>query len=290
MIQILVTGANGQLGSDLKLRSSGFPHLNFEFIDVEDIDLTNKKKVQNFFSNHSYQYCINCAAYTAVDKAENDKETAFKVNAEAVENLVNAIRPQETRLIHISTDYVFDGKARRPYKEEYPANPQTVYGFSKLAGEKIVLKYQHGMILRTSWLYSIYGHNFLKTILKKGKEQKELQVVNDQTGTPTWAGHLADAMLRIIHSVENNRIPFQPGIYHFTNEGSCSWYDFALAIKDAAGLSCKIIPVPTSAYPLPAKRPAYSVLDKKKIRTTYPVSIPSWKTGLSECLKRMPDN
>jgi len=289
MIQILVTGAKGQLGSDLKLRSSEFPGMQFDFIDLEELDLTIASEVQLFFKKHSYDYCINCAAYTAVDKAENDEEMAFKVNSLAIKNLVHSIRSQGTRLIHISTDYVFNGLAHIPYTEEDEADPQTVYGRTKLAGEKTVREYFSGLILRTSWLYSIYGHNFVKTILEKGRVQKELRVVNDQIGTPTWAGHLADAILEIIDSVERKKVPYKTGLFHFSNEGSCNWYDFALAIKEGAGLDCEIIPVPTSEYSLPAKRPAYSILNKEKIRSTYPVKIPSWQSGLSECLKRIPE-
>lgn len=285
--RVVVTGGNGQLGTEFKKCSTDYPYLNFKFIDIEDLDITDADAIKSYFNINRFDYLVNCAAYTAVDKAEEEPDTAFQINAKAVQNIINSIRKEQTRLIHISTDYVFDGKGIEPYKEDSQTNPQSVYGKSKLEGEKAVQSYHPGMVIRTSWLYSSHSHNFVKSILKKGAVQKELRVVADQVGTPTYAGHLAQAILTIIDKVEKKITPFTAGIFHYTNEDSCSWYDFAVAIKEETGLPCEITPVKTEDFPLPAKRPFYSVLSKEKISTTYKLEIPHWKEGLRVCLEQI---
>ncbi len=287
MIKLLVTGANGQLGSDLKDLANNLPDIKFTFIDLDELDISNSDETNNYFASNTFNYVVNCAAYTAVDNAEEDKENAFKVNALAVKNLISGIQPFQTKLVHISTDYVFRGDHNSPYPEDFPTDPQSNYGKSKLAGEKEALLYSNSMIIRTSWLYSSYGHNFVKSILKKGRENEELKVVNDQLGSPTYSGHLAKAILQIINSDIKKEMSFTPGIFHFTNMGVCSWYEFALKIKEYANLPCRIQAVPTKHYPLPAKRPAYSVLSKEKIISTYKLNIPGWEEGLKDCLKRL---
>ncbi len=287
MIKLLVTGANGQLGSDLKDLANNLPDIKFTFIDLDELDISNSDKTNNYFASNTFNYVVNCAAYTAVDNAEEDKENAFKVNALAVKNLISGIKAFQTKLVHISTDYVFRGDHNSPYPEDFPTDPQSNYGKSKLAGEKEALLYSNSMIFRTSWLYSSYGHNFVKSILKKGQENEELKVVNDQLGSPTYSGHLAKAILQIINSDIKKEMSFTPGIFHFTNMGVCSWYEFALKIKEYANLPCRIQAVPTKHYPLPAKRPAYSVLSKEKIISTYKLNIPGWEEGLKDCLKRL---
>ena len=287
MIKLLVTGANGQLGSDLKDLANNLSDIKFTFIDLDELDISNSDETNNYFASNTFNYVVNCAAYTAVDNAEEDKENAFKVNALAVKNLISGIQAFQTKLVHISTDYVFRGDHNSPYPENFPTDPQSNYGKSKLAGEKEALMYSNSMIIRTSWLYSSYGHNFVKSILKKGRENEELKVVNDQLGSPTYSGHLAKAILQIINSDIKKEISFTPGIFHFTNMGVCSWYEFALKIKEYANLPCRIQAVPTKHYPLPAKRPAYSVLSKEKIISTYKLNIPGWEEGLKDCLKRL---
>ncbi len=287
MIKLLVTGAKGQLGSDLKDLANNIPDIKFTFIDLDELDIANSDKTNNYFTSNTFNYLINCAAYTAVDQAETDEENAFKVNALAVKNLITGIQASQTKLIHISTDYVFRGDHNSPYPEDFPTDPQSNYGKSKLAGEEEALRYSNSMIIRTSWLYSSYGHNFVKSILKKGQENEELKVVSDQLGSPTYSGHLAKAIMQIIKSDMKKDISFTPGIFHFTNMGVCSWYEFALKIKEYANLPCRIQAVPTKHYPLPAKRPAYSVLSKEKIISTYKLNIPGWEEGLRDCLKRL---
>ena len=287
MIKVLVTGAKGQLGSDLKDLAINLPNIKFFFIDIDDLDISNSDETKKYFASNTFNFLINCAAYTAVDQAETDKENAFKVNALAVKNLISGIHPFQTKLIHISTDYVFRGDHDLPYTEDFLTEPQNNYGKSKLAGEEEALMYPDAMIIRTSWLYSSYGHNFVKSILKKGRENEELKVVNDQLGSPTYSGHLAEAIIQIINSDLKKEISFTPGIFHFTNTGVCSWYEFALKIKEYANLPCRIKAVPSKHYPLPAKRPAYSVLSKEKIISTYKLKIPGWEKGLRDCLKQL---
>ncbi len=281
--KILVTGSNGQLGQEIKQAAVFYPQFEFLFLSKEDLSVHHVDEVRSFLSNFRPQYLINCAAYTAVDKAEQEKELAFRVNGEAVGVLAAACKEQHARFIHVSTDYVFDGTAKIPYTEDAPTNPQSVYGASKLEGEKQALQYNPDtIIIRTSWVYSQFGKNFVKTMLKLLQEKEEIKVVNDQSGSPTYAADLAEMILFIISSQQ-----WQQGIYHFSNEGVISWYDFAEFIKELSGSTCKINPIPTSQYPTPAKRPPYSVLDTRKIRQVYGVRLKNWKDSLAECLVKL---
>ena len=281
MANILVTGASGQLGTEL--RNRGFSLLDEVFYtDIEELDITNANAVCAFIENYDIDTIINCAAYTAVDLAEDTEEKARKINRDAVENLAKAAVRYGCLLIHISTDYVFDGCAEEPYTEKSPTNPQSVYGLTKLEGEKIIKK--SGciyIIIRTAWLYSPYGHNFMKTIYKLAHEKKEIGVVNDQWGSPTYAGDLADMIIRMM---ECDELPELEGIYHFTNEGKCTWFDFAKEIVALSGCDCEVKPLTTGEYPTKAKRPAYSVLDKSKIKKIFGCEIREWQEALRSCM------
>ncbi len=284
-ISILITGSNGQLGSEFQELSSVYRSMAFDFIDVEDLDLTDKDSVEEFFKKNCYDYVINCAAYTAVDKAESDEETAIRVNADAVGLLGEVTARYDTRVIHVSTDYVFDGTANRPYAENDKVNPVSAYGRSKLKGEKLLSENNpDSIIIRTAWLYSRFGNNFVKTMLRLGKERDELRVVFDQVGSPTYAADLAEAILTIINKTEAGKNKFVPGTYHFSNEGVISWYDFAYHILDLSVTECKMIPVLSEEYPAPAPRPAYSVLNKGKIKEIYGIDIPYWYESLKKML------
>ena len=253
------------------------------YTDVEELDITNFKAICAFIETHDIDTIINCAAYTAVDQAEDDEEKAMKLNRDAVANLANAAVKLDCLLVHISTDYVFDGTSDHPYTEKDTTNPQSVYGRTKLEGEQAIKK--SGclyIIIRTAWLYSGYGNNFVKTMIRLGKERDGLGVVFDQIGTPTYANDLA----RAIYTIINKGIV--RGIYHFSNEGVCSWYDFTVAIHRLAGItSCKVRPLHTAEYPAKANRPAYSVLDKTKIKTTFGIEIPHWEESLERCIGKM---
>ncbi|MDR2232142.1 MAG: dTDP-4-dehydrorhamnose reductase [Tannerella sp.] len=277
---ILVTGANGQLGRSLQTIRSGYPDCRFYFTDVDTLDIGDEAQVADYIATNRIEYILNCAAYTAVDKAESDAESCMRVNCDAVRLLGKVAALNRLRFIHISTDYVFDGTASLPYREDDQTNPQSAYGRSKLAGEQALQSvFPDAVIIRTSWLYSEYGSNFVKTMMNLGKTRTEIKVVADQTGTPTYAGDLAVAMMTI---VEYQQVV--PGIYHFSDEGVCSWYDFAVKIMASAGLDCRVIPIPTSEYPTPAIRPAYSVLDKSKIKTAFRLQIPQWEESLAVCI------
>lgn len=285
MLHILVTGANGQLGSELRSLEPAYGHFGFTFIDLSEVDLTDESAVENYFSSKDFDVVLNCAAYTAVDKAEKDPLAAMKLNRDAVRYLSSQCKAADTYLVHISTDYVFDGSSSRPYREDDPTNPQSVYGLSKLAGEEAMMTcLSTGMIIRTSWLYSSYGNNFVKTIYSKAKEKGHLRVVADQVGNPTYARDLAKAILDILpKALSDNELH----ILHYSNEGICSWYEFAGEIVRTAGLPCTIEPILTSEYPLPAPRPAYSALDKSHIKAIFGIEIPDWKDGLARCLREM---
>jgi dTDP-4-dehydrorhamnose reductase len=291
-LTILVTGSNGQLGSEFKMLSHQDPEVDFIFTSKEDLPINNKEAVRNFFKKHKPQYCINCAAYTTVDKAESEKELAFVINAEAAGILAKACKENNTKLVHISTDYVFNGDAKTPYKEDSSTDPQSVYGASKLEGEKRIMETNTGsIIIRTSWVYSSFGKNFVKTMLKLIKERQEISVVNDQIGSPTYAADLAEAIIQIIGKLSTHDSPLTiHGIYNYSNDGIISWFDFALAIKELTGSHCKINPIPTSQYSTPAKRPAYSVLDKTKIQQTFGIKLKDWKESLAICLQRIQNN
>ena len=281
--KILVTGANGQLGKELKQLESQYHQFEFIFLSREDLPIHHFELVRNFFKGYYPQYLINCAAYTAVDRAETEKDLAFQVNGEAVGVLAAVCKEYGTRFLHISTDYVFDGTATTPYKEDAPTNPQSVYGASKLEGEKEALHFNpDSIIIRTSWVYSEFGRNFVKTMMKLMGEKDQLYVVNDQIGSPTYAADLADVIMQIISSGK-----WSPGIYHFSNEGVISWFDFAVAIQDMTGSNCKVSAIPTTSYPTPAKRPVYSVLDKSKIAATFGITPKDWKDSLRSCLNRL---
>ncbi len=283
MKRILVTGANGQLGSELKKLSFEYPAFALDYVDIDTLDLTQLPEVGRFFLNNRFDFIINCAAYTAVDKAETEPDKAFLVNARVPEILNDVAAKSHSRLIHLSTDYVFDGRACLPYVETDPVSPQSSYANSKLAGEQEVLKSPGNIIVRTSWLYSAQGNNFLRTMLRLGKERESLNVVFDQIGTPTSAADLAGALLTICSRLESDGDNYG-GIYHFSNEGVCSWYDFALEIMEMAGLKCKVNPITSDQYPSPVKRPPYSVLNKAKIKAAFGLEILHWKKSLEKVI------
>jgi dTDP-4-dehydrorhamnose reductase len=290
MTNILITGSNGQLGSEIKELSKDYPY-NFFFTDRSNIDITNKDDIKSFCTKNSIDTIINCAAYTAVDKAETDIENADIVNRKAVKKLALVSKELDIKLIHISTDYVFDGKAFKPYCEQFQTNPQGVYGKTKLDGEKemININPKNSIIIRTSWVYSYYGNNFVKTMLKLGKSKDQLGVIFDQVGTPTYAKDLAKTILDIIPKIgtSNSFEAKNVQIYNYSNEGVLSWYDFAKEIMKMAKLDCKINPIETKEYPTPVKRPHYSILNKAKIKKDFNIEIPYWKDGLDDCLKRL---
>ena len=282
-MNILITGANGQLGTEMKVQSSEHPQHVYYFTDVAELDICNKFAVDTFIKDNNIQIIVNCAAYTAVDKAEDDKTKCAEVNYRAPCHLAEAAHKNSASLIQISTDYVFDGTSCVPYKEDDDTNPLSIYGYTKeIMEEDIMALCENTVVIRTSWLYSEYGNNFVKTVLKLGKERESLTVVSDQVGTPTYAGDLADAIYAII---DNGIIP---GIYHYSNEGVCSWYDFTKAIHRFAGITtCDVQPVPSSSYPTKAHRPSYSVLDKTKIKETYSLKIPYWMDSLDKCVRKL---
>ena len=271
----LITGSNGQLGTELaKLLPDAL------LTDVADLDITDEAAVKAYVQKHNVDTIINCAAYTAVDKAEDDEALAAKINIDGPRNLAKS----GAKVVHVSTDYVFDGLGHKPYQPEDAAHPVSVYGRTKLAGEKEVLEYaEQAVIIRTAWLYSPYGNNFVKTMRRLGAEKESLNVVADQIGTPTYAGDLAKAIVQILPQMST----INKGVYHFTNEGVCSWYDFARKIMELSGLSCKVNPIPSSAYPTKATRPFYSVLDKSKLKETFNINIQHWEEGLKDCLNQL---
>lgn len=280
---ILVTGANGQLGKELKQLESAYPGFRFVFLSREDMPIHHFEVVRNVFKGFHPQFLVNCAAYTAVDKAETEKELAFQVNAESVGVLAAVCREYGTKFIHISTDYVFDGFSTTPYVTDAPTNPQSVYGASKLKGEEEAIRFNpETIIIRTSWVYSEFGKNFVKTMRKLMEDRNELRVVNDQFGSPTYAADLATVIMQII----NNR-RWIPGIYHYSNSGVISWYEFAVAIRDLSRLDCQLHPIPSSDYPTPAKRPFYSVLDTSKIQSDYGILPKNWRESLQQCLEKL---
>ena len=272
--KILVTGANGQLGTELKKLIP-----DAIFTDADTLDITDLEAVKTFVKDNQIDVIVNCAAYTAVDKAEDEPELAKKINEDGPKNLALS----GTKVIHISTDYVFDGKGYKPYQPNDITDPVSVYGKTKRAGELAVLENAKvAVVIRTAWLYSAHGNNFVKTMRRLGAERETLNVVADQIGTPTFAGDLAQAIVDILPQInENNK-----GIYHYTNEGVCSWYDFATEIMKLSGLSCKVTPIPSSAYPTKATRPFYSVLDKTSLKETFNITISHWNEGLKRCLKQ----
>ena len=285
MNNILVTGSNGQLGSELRVLAQKYPAYNFHFTDFKALDITNHRAVKAFVKEAHISVIINCAAYTAVDKAESDLEMSTKLNHLAVENFGKIAKESNIQLIHISTDYVFDGTNYMPYTEEDKTNPQSVYGSTKLAGEKALQQINpaNSIIIRTSWVYSSFGNNFVKTMLRLANERTELGVIVDQIGTPTYARDLAKLLLEIIPKLNNDNLE----LYHFSNKGACSWYDFAKAIFDLKEIDIKVNAIETSQYLTAAKRPFYSVLNKNKIENSFQIEIPNWRASLKECLQQL---
>ncbi len=285
--KILVTGANGQLGSEIAELAPEFREYDFTFLNRAILDLSDLKAITTYFTHNRFDVIINTAAYTAVDKAEEDAKTAETINTDAVKKLAEIAKKSGTQLIHISTDYIFDGKNYKPYIETDQSNPQGVYGQTKLAGEQAMLSIDplNSIIIRTSWLYSSFGINFVKTMLRLGEERNELGVIFDQVGTPTYARDLAMVILK---GIRNSKFKNQHcTVYHYNNEGVCSWYDFAKTIFEMANITCKVNAIETKDYPTPAKRPNYSVLNKTKIKDELGISIPYWKDSLRECLKKI---
>ena len=282
-MNILITGCNGQLGNEMQLLEASHPQHTYFNTDVAELDITNQEAIETFIEANAIDGIVNCAAYTAVDKAEENEELCTKLNAEAPAYLAAAIGKRGGWMIQISTDYVFDGTQHTPYTEEADTCPNSVYGKTKLVGELNVQKFcAQSMIIRTAWLYSTFGNNFVKTMIRLGKEKPELGVIFDQIGTPTYARDLAVA---IFAAIEQGIVP---GVYHFSNEGVISWYDFTKAIHRIAGITtCHVRPLHTSEYPTPDKRPHYSVLDKTKIKQTYNIEVPYWEESLAECIAKL---
>ena len=283
MKNVLITGANGQLGNEMRVLSAENPEYIYFFTDVAELDICNEQAVLDFVKANNIHVIVNCAAYTAVDNAEDNVELCTKLNADAVGYLAKAAEANGAEFIQISTDYVFDGTAHIPYQETEPTCPNSVYGKTKLAGEQNALSLcSRSMVIRTAWLYSTFGNNFVKTMIRLGKERDTLGVIFDQVGTPTYARDLARAIFAAI------RQGVVPGVYHFSNEGVCSWYDFTKAIHRLAGITtCSVKPLHTSEYPTKAKRPHYSVLDKTKIKETYHIEIPYWMDSLQSCIAEL---
>jgi dTDP-4-dehydrorhamnose reductase len=286
--KILVTGGNGQLGKELREFSSLHTGLDFVFLSREELPIHQFELVRNYFNTLKPAYCINCAAYTAVDKAESEKDLAFQINGEAVGVLAAVCKEHNTKFIHISTDYVFNGEASYPYTESFPPDPINVYGASKLEGEKQAMQLNpDSIIIRTSWVYSSFGKNFVKTMMQLMRGKDEIKVIKDQLGSPTNAADLAETIFDIIANYHLQIYNWNPGIYNFSNEGIISWYDFAKAIKEITNSPCDVKPVSTKEYPTPAKRPAYSGLDKTKIQKTFGIKLKKWKDSLRICISNM---
>lgn len=289
-MKILVTGANGQMGQELQALTTQFSTFDFIFTDVAELDITNEDEVIRFFEKHRFQYCINCAAYTAVDKAETDENLARLVNVEGVKNLSLACDKFQGQLIHLSTDYVYHNQQNTPFKEGDATNPQSVYAATKLAGDQMALQQlPSSMIIRTSWVYSSFGHNFVKTMLRLGKERDQLGIIFDQIGTPTYAHDLALAILTIIKKVATQQIQASSlaGVFHYSNEGVTSWYDFAKAIFRITNIECEVKAIETKDYPTPAKRPPFSLLNKHKIKEAFGLEIPHWEESLARCIQKI---
>lgn len=285
---IIVTGKNGQLGWELQQLAPLEDRFAFLFLDSEDLDLSDLNAIPSFFEKYKPAYFINCAAYTAVDKAETEKEAAYRINGEAPGLIAAQCAIHDCTLVQISTDYVFNGNGTSPYDPTAAIDPVNYYGYTKAAGEKLAIENnKKTIIIRTSWLYSSHGNNFVKTMLRLMRERTELKVVNDQLGSPTYAADLAAAILSVIHGVEKgNR--YDP-VYQYSNTGVISWYDFAVAIRDLAKLNCDVLPIPTSSYPTPAKRPAYSVMDVTGLGNDFGVDLKDWKSSLQNCIEKLRD-
>ena len=283
-MRVLITGANGQLGNEMRRLGAVSPN-EYLFTDVAELDITDKAAVAEFVKSNNVEIIVNCAAYTNVDKAEDDEATAELINATAVRNLAEAVKALDGTLFHVSTDYVFGSEGNTPRTEDMPTNPLGVYGKTKLHGEQAIAEVgAKAIIIRTAWLYSEFGNNFLKTMLRLTAEKESLNVVFDQVGSPTYAGDLALAIFSII---EGGVYAGNEGVYHFSNEGVCSWYDFATEIAAAAGHECVVMPCHSDEFPSKVTRPPFSVLDKTKIKTTFGIEIPHWRDSMLYCLQRL---
>jgi dTDP-4-dehydrorhamnose reductase len=290
-MKVLITGSKGQLGSEIKELASDYENLEFVFKDLPELDICDAETLTTIISDQHINAVINCAGYTAVDQAEENSEIAEQVNVKGVLNLVNALEKVDGKLIHISTDYVFDGNHSQPYKESDPVSPVGVYGETKRAGELAVLNSSiDAIVIRSSWLYSKYGNNFVKTMLRLGNEKKSIQVVSDQKGTPTYAKDLAKMCLDILSDASSTNLSKKGSLYHYSDEGVTSWYNFATAIMEIGNIDCKVIPIETKDYPTQARRPMYSVLDKSKIKSDFKVTIPHWRDSLANCIKKINHN
>ena len=287
-MRILVTGSKGQLGSEIKDLSSKYKNIECFFKDLPELDISDFDSINSFIINEHINAVINCAAYTEVDKAEENIQIAERVNSIGVSNLVKALEKVNGKLIHISTDYVFDGNNSKPYTESDPVCPISIYGETKRAGEMEVLNSNlDSLVIRTSWLYSSFGNNFIKTMLRLGNEKESINVICDQVGTPTYAKNLAKTCLEILSRHYSSNISEKGNLYHYSDGGVASWYDFAISIMDLAGLNCEVKPIQTKDYPTLAKRPHYSVLNKEKIKTDFNIDIPDWKESLRECIIKL---
>lgn len=285
---ILVTGANGQLGSELAALQATYHQYQFIFTDRTQLDLANPESIEQFFAKNIVHYCINAAAYTAVDKAESEQEKAFAINAQGVELLAQQCQRIDAKLLHISTDYVYHNHENSPLLESDRKQPRSIYGKSKLQGENLALSAcRHTLIVRTSWVYSAFGTNFVKTMLRLGQERPALRVVSDQIGSPTYARDLAQALLEIVVHVDSNPQFDQWGVYQYSNEGVCSWYDFAHAIFELTATPCQVQPIESKDYPTPATRPTYSVMNKNRLKTVFGLTIPHWRDSLRACLQQL---
>jgi dTDP-4-dehydrorhamnose reductase len=283
MITILITGSKGQLGNEMQQAAVRYPAFNFIYTDVDELDICDISALNSFVKETRVDVIVNCAAYTAVDKAEDDIELCYKINAEAVKNIAEVANENGLKVDHVSTDYVFDGTNHTPYTEVEKVCPSTVYGKSKLLGENELLEHcSKAIVIRTSWLYSTFGNNFVKTMMKLGRERESLNVIFDQVGTPTYAADLADVILQIL-----SHPTFVPGIYHYSNEGVCSWYDFTKAIHRLAGIQCNVNPIETKDYPTRTPRPHYSVLNKSHIKLIYGIKIAHWEESLLQCILKL---
>lgn len=284
---ILVTGANGQLGNEMQVIAKAYPAYHFLFVTREQLPIDDATLVKKYFAENKIDVCVNCAAYTAVDKAETEIEKATAINGNAVGNLAALCKQNTIAFIHISTDYVFDGTADSPYTTDHPVNPVNAYGASKLLGEQLAIKNNPAtIIIRTSWVYSSFGNNFVKTMLRLMKERESINVVADQQGSPTYAADLANAIMQIIQQLPYSFDTTNPTatIFNYSNAGAINWHQFATAIKELSGSKCVVNPIPSSQYPTPAKRPAYSVMDISKIQQTFTITIPDWKESLKKCI------
>lgn len=287
MSNVLVCGADGQLGREIKKIRNRYSQI-CSFTDIKELDLIDPAAISAYLAAHPTDYIINCAAYTDVDKAESDKDQAMQLNRDVVANLAGCMKEfPSTRLIHVSTDYVYKDDKNRPLMEDDATEPSSVYGITKLEGDKILMNHPRALVIRTSWLFSVFGKNFVKSMINRMDQRSDLKVVYDQVGTPTYAEDLARAIMQIISDVEAGKSEFIPGIYHYSNEGICSWYDLAITICRLINCSGKVIPIETHEYPTPAPRPAYSVLNKSKIKRVYGVKVPYWRDSLEVCIKNL---